>query len=217
MRPSAQFPVSSGRLPGALGWSRGRCGRRGCADFPGSGAFGEDGVRSRGEEPLWDERAPTHMEAAFLYERARGYTGCVPRPPPLGPRTNPRAPSVRTAPPLRVGAVPRMRAQRCSWRLGRAPVAWGSPSPWDTSRVRCGSHSSECAPGLYFEAGVPVGQSGQVLEFALGQSAVTSLGALSHSGDGIAVVSADRPLFLESFQLVTSMHELIHRSVLRDE
>lgn len=110
MRPSAQFPVSSGRLPGALGWSRGRCGRRGCADFPGSGAFGEDGVRSRGEEPLWDERPLTHMEAAFLYERARGYTGCVPRPPPLGPRTNPRAHSVRTAPPLRVGAAPRMRA-----------------------------------------------------------------------------------------------------------
>lgn len=68
-RPS--FRGSSGRLPGDLGWPRGRCRRRGCADFPGCGAFAEDGVRSTGEEPFSDGRPPTCAEAAFLCERAR--------------------------------------------------------------------------------------------------------------------------------------------------
>lgn len=148
-------------------------------------------MRSRGEEPLWDGRLPTRAKAAFLCEML----GASPGHPPPGPRTNPRSRSEMTVPPLRAGVVPvaagpaRMRGVR----LRELPCGRGASGPW-----WCGAVCSPVAhrdsgvvdiprdlpPGLFFEAGVPSGQSGQVLDFAVGRSAVTSPGALHPGGGG---------------------------------
>lgn len=108
-----------------------------------------------------------------FFVRGPGDTGCVSRPAPSGPRTNPRARSERTVPPLRVGVGSRGRQASTPARTGAPGTSAGSPgagacrSSRGTSRFSRGRRFSGSALGFCFEAGSPSGQSGRVLDFAL--------------------------------------------------
>lgn len=130
-------------------------------------------MRRGGEEPLWDRRVPAYLAAAFLCKLAGDLPVAFLGHHPPGAWTNPVARSLGEDRPALSAGPP----------LGRTTTRAqsGTPGPGcagllvDQGRmVTLGvSPFSERAPGLYFAAGVPAGQSSVcwALELALGRGA----------------------------------------------